>query len=94
VGHAAVPEPLGAERRGSRAVGGMTAPEPSHLGSRDPELWDTWRHVDAHPTLILTWSLYAGVPGLQGFDGGPQTHLGGGYEPVGGANIFLLTLLI
>jgi hypothetical protein len=38
--------------------------------------------------------LYAGVPGLQGTDGGPRTHLRGGYEPLGGANIFLLALLI
>jgi hypothetical protein len=36
---------------------------------------------------ILTWSLYAGVPGLQGTDSGPRAHPGRGHEPVGGASI-------
>jgi hypothetical protein len=36
--------------------------------------------------LVLTWGLYVGVPGLQGTDSGPQTHLMRRYEPVGGAN--------
>jgi hypothetical protein len=37
--------------------------------------------------FVLTWSLYAGVPGPQGTDSGPQAHPGRGYEPAGGANI-------
>jgi hypothetical protein len=32
--------------------------------------------------------MYAGVPGLQGTDSGPQAHHGGDSEPTGGANIF------
>jgi hypothetical protein len=28
----------------------MAVPEPSYLGSRDPELWDMWWRVDARPT--------------------------------------------
>jgi hypothetical protein len=35
--------------------------------------------------FVLTWNLYAGVPGLQGTDSGPQAHLGRGCEPAGGA---------
>jgi hypothetical protein len=37
--------------------------------------------------IVLTWSLYAGVPGPQGTDSGPQAHPGRGCEPTGGANI-------
>jgi hypothetical protein len=36
--------------------------------------------------FVLTWNLYAGVPGFQGADRGPRTHLGRGCEPAGGAN--------
>jgi hypothetical protein len=36
--------------------------------------------------FVLTWNLYAGVPGLQGADSGPRPHLGRGCEPAGGAN--------
>jgi hypothetical protein len=36
--------------------------------------------------FVLTWNLYAGVPGLQGTDSGPRAHLGRGCEPAGGAN--------
>jgi hypothetical protein len=36
--------------------------------------------------FVLTWNLYAGVPGLQGADRGPRAHLGRDYERVGGAN--------
>jgi hypothetical protein len=42
-----------------------------------------WMH--ALP-LVLTWSLYVGVLGLQGTDSGPWGHLRRGYEPAGGAN--------
>jgi hypothetical protein len=42
---------------------------------------------DLHASpFVLTWSLYAGVPGLQGTDSGPWAHLGRGCEPAGGAN--------
>jgi hypothetical protein len=34
--------------------------------------------------FVLTWNLYAGVPGLQGTDNGPRAHLGRGSEPVVG----------
>jgi hypothetical protein len=36
--------------------------------------------------FVLTWNLYAGVPGLQGTDSGPRGHLRRGSEPAGGAN--------
>jgi hypothetical protein len=36
--------------------------------------------------LVLTLSLYAGVPGLQGADRGPRAHLEKGCEPAGEAN--------
>jgi hypothetical protein len=36
--------------------------------------------------LVLTYSLYARVPGIQGIDRGPRSHLGRGYEPTGWAN--------
>jgi hypothetical protein len=49
VGHMAAPEPPGAKRWGSKAIERVTVPEPSHLGRRDLELRDTWRHVDARP---------------------------------------------
>jgi hypothetical protein len=60
--------PPGAERRGSRVADHVAVPEPSHFGSRDLELRDSWRRVDARPAQVLTWSLYAGVPGLQDID--------------------------
>jgi hypothetical protein len=90
----AAPEPPGAKRWGSKAIERVTVLEPSHLGSRDLELRDTWRRVDARPPLVLTWSLYEGIPGLQGTDSGPWAHLRGSYEPTGRANIFLPVLLI
>jgi hypothetical protein len=34
--------------------------------------------------FVLTWNLYAGVPGLQGTDSGPRAHLKRGSEPVVG----------
>jgi hypothetical protein len=37
--------------------------------------------------IVLTWSLYVGVPGPQGTDSGSRAHPGRGREPVGGANI-------
>jgi hypothetical protein len=46
------------------------------------------------PPLVLTLSLYAGVPDLQGTDSGPRAHLRGGCESPGGVNIFLPALLI
>jgi hypothetical protein len=49
VGHAAAPEPAGVERRGSKVARHMAVLEPSHLGSRDPELRDQLRRVDARP---------------------------------------------
>jgi hypothetical protein len=58
--------PPRAEKQGSKSVGRVIVPEPSHLGSKDPERWGTWWHVDAHPTPGLTWGLYVGVNGLQG----------------------------
>jgi hypothetical protein len=66
VGHAMALEPPRAEKQGSKSVGRVIVPEPSHLGSKDPERWGTWWHVDAHPTPGLTWGLYVGVNGLQG----------------------------
>jgi hypothetical protein len=42
-----------------------------------------WMHA---LLLVLTLSLYAGVPALQGTDSGPWTHLRRGCEPAGGAN--------
>jgi hypothetical protein len=49
VGHMASPEPPEAERWGSRAIEHVTVPKPSHLGSRNPELLDSWWRMDAHP---------------------------------------------
>jgi hypothetical protein len=43
--------------------------------------------------FVLTWNLYAGVPGLQGIDSGLRAHLGRGSEPTGGANISFPALL-
>jgi hypothetical protein len=37
--------------------------------------------------IVLTWSLYEGVPGPQGTDSGPWAHPGRGYKPAGGTNI-------
>jgi hypothetical protein len=42
MGHTMAPEPLGAERQGSRATERVAVLEPSHLGSRDLELRDMW----------------------------------------------------
>jgi hypothetical protein len=36
--------------------------------------------------FVLTWSLYAEVPGLQGTDSGPRAHLRRGCKPAGGVN--------
>jgi hypothetical protein len=46
-------------------------------------------HAACAPVLsfVLTWSLYAGVSGLQGSDSGPRAHPGRGCEPAGGASI-------
>jgi hypothetical protein len=44
-------------------------------------------------SFVLTWNLYAGVPGLQGTDSGPRAHLGRGSEPTGGGNISFPALL-
>jgi hypothetical protein len=38
--------------------------------------------------IVLTWSLYAEVPGPQGTDSGPQAHPRRGYEPAGGPTTF------
>jgi hypothetical protein len=48
-GGSGAPLPPRAERRGSGAVGRVAVPEPAHLGSRDLELRDSWRRVDACP---------------------------------------------
>jgi hypothetical protein len=37
--------------------------------------------------IVLTWSLYEGVPGPQATDSGPWAHPGRGYKPAGGTNI-------
>jgi hypothetical protein len=58
------PPPTRAERRGSRGAGHVAVPEPSHLGSRGPELWGSWWCVDAHPAL---------GPNLQLIRGGTQS---------------------
>jgi hypothetical protein len=42
-----------------------------------------WMHA---LLLVLTLSLYVGVPGLQGTDSGPRAYLGRGCEPTGGVN--------
>jgi hypothetical protein len=47
-----------------------------------------WTHILPR---VLTWSLYAGVPGLQGTGSGPYAHLERGFEPAGGANILFPT---
>jgi hypothetical protein len=36
--------------------------------------------------LVLTQSLYVGIPDLQGTGSGPRAHLERDYEPAGGAN--------
>jgi hypothetical protein len=36
--------------------------------------------------LVLTYSLYVGVPNIQGADRGHRAHLGRGCEPTGGVN--------
>jgi hypothetical protein len=43
--------------------------------------------------VVLTRSLYVGVPGPQGTDSGPWAHLERGCEPTGGANILSLCSL-
>jgi hypothetical protein len=50
------------------------------------ELWDT-RACASVLSFVLTSSLYAGVSGLQGTDGGPRAHPGRGCELTGGASI-------
>jgi hypothetical protein len=50
-GHVAASKPPGAEWWGSGATEYVAVPEPSRMGSRDSELWDTRRHVDARPSL-------------------------------------------
>jgi hypothetical protein len=54
--------------------------------ARRRELWDT-RVCEPILSFVLTWSLYAGVSGLQGTDSGPWAHPGRGYEPAGGASV-------
>jgi hypothetical protein len=49
MGHVVAPESPRAKRQGSLATRHVVVPEPSHLGSRDPELRDSWHRVDAHP---------------------------------------------
>jgi hypothetical protein len=73
---------------GSRAAGHVATSEPTSAGRQDPVLWDKWRRVVARPALCLVSKLYMGIPDLQGTDSGPRTYLGGGSEPIGGANIF------
>jgi hypothetical protein len=41
-------------------------------------------------SFILTWSLYAGISGIQGTDSGPRAHPGRGCEPVGGPASYLV----
>jgi hypothetical protein len=50
-----------------------------------------WRYV---LLLVLDLSLYARVNYLQGTDSGPQAHLRRGNEPVGGAIISYLLLVV
>jgi hypothetical protein len=44
--------------------------------------------------LVLSLSLYTEVPGQQGTDSGPRTHLGKGNKPIGGATISLPRMAI
>jgi hypothetical protein len=50
-----------------------------------------WMHA---LLLVLTKSLYAGVPGFQGADRGPRAHLRRCCEPVGGTNFLAPRLII
>jgi hypothetical protein len=53
-GHVAASQPPGAEWWGSGATGREAVPEPSRMGSRDSELWDTRRQWMLTPLLVLT----------------------------------------
>jgi hypothetical protein len=68
------------------AAGHVAAPVPTFAGRCGPKIQLMWQRVDVHSILVLTYRLYTGVSGLQGFDRGLQAHLGRGCEPVGGAN--------
>jgi hypothetical protein len=79
---------------GSKVVERMADLSPLTWGARI-QSWGTCGNVWMHASpLVLTWSLYAGVPDLQGSDSGPWAHLVGGCEPPSGANIFLPALVI
>jgi hypothetical protein len=65
-------------------VGHVAALDPTSAGRCGPKLQLVWQHVDARHLLVLTYSLYVGVPGLQGADRGPWAHLRRRYEPASG----------
>jgi hypothetical protein len=67
---------------GAETAGHAAAPELPRAGQRELGPQDTWRSR-SWPS-VLTWSLYAGVPDLQGTDSGPRAHLGRVSEPVVG----------
>jgi hypothetical protein len=88
VGHVVAPEPSHEGRRGLEPWDAWQHQSPPTQGG-----WVQCRgtHDSAllHALLLaLAWRLYAGVPGLQGTDSGPRTHLRRGGKPAGGAKIF------
>jgi hypothetical protein len=67
-------------------VGHVVAPEPTSIVSvvRSYSLrGSVWMHA---LLIVLTSSLYAGVPIFYDVDRGPRAHLERGCEPTGGAN--------
>jgi hypothetical protein len=84
--HMATPELFSARRRGPGPRDTWRRRNPPLQGGvvRNYSVCGSaWMHA---LLLVLTESLYVGVPGLQGTDSGPRAHLGRGYEPADGAN--------
>jgi hypothetical protein len=91
--HVVAPGPSLALERG-KSYGHMVALEPSQCRRRVSEPRDTWQHATACLVTGLNLEHVCGVLGLLGTDSGPRSHLRGGSELVGGANIFLPTHLL
>jgi hypothetical protein len=86
-GDVVTPEPSRALEWGkSYLIRGSSGALPSQ-GGQVLEPWDTWRYAAARLVSGPGLEHACGVPGLQGTDSGPRTHLGRGREPTSGANI-------
>jgi hypothetical protein len=69
---------LSSREAGSEAIEHVAVLEPSRAGRWDPTLQATWWCTNARPALCMAirWSLYTGVPDLQGTNSGPGSTSG------------------